>query len=82
METSFALSAQGQSIASGTTLMAGAAEAVVTPRIKGLKAYDDLYVRALVLADETQRLAIVTTDLLIFHSPYIEVLLEAINKAK
>ena len=61
-------------------LSGGAAETLVTPVIEGEEAYDDLYVRALVLADGTRQLAIVTTDFLIFHQPYIEVLLDAINK--
>ena len=62
-------------------LFGGAAEKLVTPAIEGEEAYDDLYVRALVLADGRQQLAIITTDFLIFHKPYMDVLLDAINKA-
>ncbi|MDE0044099.1 MAG: hypothetical protein OXT74_18805 [Candidatus Poribacteria bacterium] len=62
-------------------LFGGAAEALVTPAIEGEEAYDDLYVRVLVLADEKRQLAIVTADFLIFHRPYMDVLLDAINKA-
>lgn len=62
-------------------LFGGAAEAIVTPVIQGEEAYDDLYVRALVLSDENRRLAIITTDFLIFHRPYTDVLLGAINRA-
>ena len=67
--------------ASGATLMVGAAETVIT-RVKDREAvYDDLYARALVLADDRNRLAIVTADIGTFDYAYIEVLLEAINKA-
>ena len=62
-------------------IFGGAAENLVTPAIDGEEAYDDLYVRALVLADGQQQLAIITTDFLIFHQPYMDVLLDAINKA-
>ncbi|MDE0299448.1 MAG: hypothetical protein OXN17_12515 [Candidatus Poribacteria bacterium] len=62
-------------------LSGGAAEAIVTPVIEGEEAYDDLYVRVLVLADGMRQLAIVTTDFLIFHRPYMDVLLDAIDKA-
>ena len=65
----------------GNRFSGGAAEAVVTPVIQGEEAYDDLYVRALTLTDGKRQVAIVTTDFLIFHQPYIDVLLGAINKA-
>ena len=86
MKTFLPLFALGPSIAgaanaSGTTLMAGAAETVITSVKDRPDVYDDLYARALVLADERHRLAIVTLDHGGFPFSYIKVLFGAINKA-
>lgn len=72
-------------------LSAGAAETVVTPAAEGTFLIgpmkpstginDDLYARALVLADGLQRIAIVTLDYLGFDFAYTETLLAAASKA-
>ena len=46
-----------------------------------MPAYGDLYARALVLADGTQRPAIVTADLGGFNMPDVEILIDTISKA-
>jgi len=71
--------------------MAGAAETVVTPAAKGTfligpmepstGVNDDLYVRALVLAEGDRRVAIVTLDYLGFDFAYTQLLLTAASKA-
>jgi len=76
-----ALTLSGCMTTSDTTLMAGAAETVIT-RVKDRpEVYEDLYARALVLTEDTQRLAIVTADIGTFGYAYVDVLLEAINTA-
>jgi hypothetical protein len=72
-------------------LMAGAAETVVTPAAEGTfligpmkpstGVNDDLYARALVLADGDNRIAIVTLDYLGFDFGFTRVLLTAASKA-
>lgn len=47
-----------------TTLMAGAAETPITQIKDRPKGYAELYVRALVLADDEKRLAIITAELI------------------
>ena len=63
------------------TLMAGAAETVITPAKDRPDVYDDLYARALVLADDAQQLAIVTMDFGSLQFAYNSVVLKAINEA-
>ena len=46
-----------------SSIQAGAAENLITPAVKGRKAYLDQYVRALVFSDGKQKVAIVTLDL-------------------
>ncbi|MBL8796151.1 MAG: hypothetical protein JNM56_19780 [Planctomycetia bacterium] len=72
-------------------LRAGAAEAVVTPDAQGTfligpmkpstGVHDDLYARALVLAQGEERAVIVTLDYLGFDFAYNDVLLTAISRA-
>ena len=72
-------------------LMAGAAETVVTPAAKGTfligpmkpstGVNDDLYARALVLANGDERIAIVTLDYLGFDFGFTRVLLTTASKA-
>ena len=73
--------------AKDTTLMAGAAETVIT-RVKIMpEVNDDLYARALVLAENRNYLAIVSVDIGTLNETntppfeYPKVLLEAINEA-
>jgi neutral ceramidase len=72
------------------SLKAGAAETIVTPKVgtvlqaarkpsTGIN--DDLYARALVLADRDRKLVIVTMDFVGFNFAYNERLIQAINKA-
>ena len=62
-------------------LMSGAAETVITQVKDRPDVYDDLYARALVLAEDSHRLAIVTVDIGTFDNTYFDLLLNAINKA-
>ena len=64
-----------------TTLMAGAAETVITSIKNRPAVYAELYARALVLADGEKQLAIVTADYGQFSLRYNSVLLEAIQDA-
>ena len=64
-----------------TTYLAGAAETVITHVKDRPQVYDDLYARALMLADGTDRLAIVATDMGTFSVAYVEVLLRRISQA-
>ena len=86
MNPFLALLAEGPSIvstanASGATLMAGASETVITSVKDRPDVYNDLYARALVLANDGHRLAIVTLDFGSFSLSYNQVVLAAINKA-
>lgn len=63
------------------TLMAGAAETVITSIKDKPEVYAELYARALVLADGEKRLAIVTADYGQFTLQYNKVLLDAIEDA-
>ena len=65
---------------SAASLQAGAAEAVITPVKDRPDVYDDLYARALVLADDTNRLAIVATDMGTFSVAYAEELVQRIDR--
>ena len=63
------------------SVMAGAAEMVIT-RVKDRPGvYDDLYARALALADDENRLVIVAVDMGTFSCAYVEVLLHRIQEA-
>ena len=62
-----------------TTLMAGAAETVITSIKDRPEVYAELYARVLVLADGEKQLAIVTADYGQFSLQYNKVLLEAIQ---
>ncbi len=72
-------------------LMAGAAETVVTPAAEGTfligpmkpstGVHDDLFARALVVADNDKRIAIVTLDYLGFDFAYTDLLIAAASKA-
>ncbi|MDE0042442.1 MAG: hypothetical protein OXT74_10425 [Candidatus Poribacteria bacterium] len=64
-----------------TTLMAGAAETVITSIKDRPDVYAELYARVLVLADGEKQLAIVTADYGQFSLQYNKVLLEAIQDA-
>ena len=64
-----------------TTLMAGAAETVITSIKDRPDVYAELYARVLVLADGEKQLAIVTADYGQFSLQYNTVLLEAIQEA-
>ncbi len=64
-----------------TTLMAGAAETVITSIKDRPEVYAELSARALVLADGEKQLAIVTADYGQFSLQYNKVLLEAIQGA-
>ena len=64
-----------------TTLMAGAAETVITSIKDRPDVYAELYARVLVLADGEKQLAIVTADYGQFSLQYNRVLLEAIQDA-
>ena len=64
-----------------TTLMAGAAETVITSIKDRPDVYAELYARVLVLADGEKQLAIVTADYGQFSLQYNRVLLEAIQEA-
>ena len=64
-----------------TTLMAGAAETVITSIKDRPEVYAELYARVLVLADGEKQLAIVTADYGQFSLQYNKVLLEAIQSA-
>ena len=63
------------------TLMAGAAETVITSIKDKPEVYAELYARALVLADGEKQLAIVTADYGQFPLQYNKALLDAIQKA-
>ena len=63
------------------TLMAGAAETVITSIKDKPEVYAELYARALVLADGEKRLAIVAADYGQFTLEYNKVLLDAIEDA-
>ena len=63
------------------TLMAGAAETVITSIKDRPEVYAELYARVLVLADGETQLAIVTADYGQFSLQYNKVLLEAIQNA-
>jgi neutral ceramidase len=86
-----ALSVSRQLVAAEPTLLAGAAETVVTPAAEGtfligpLKPstgiHDDLYARALVLADGDTRVALVTLDYLGFDFAYNDVLVASVSQA-
>ena len=76
-----ALTSGGCMATSDRTLMCGAAETVIT-RVKDRpEVYEDLYARALVLTEGTQRLAIVTLDLGTVDYAFTEAVLKAINTA-
>ncbi|HDZ21538.1 hypothetical protein LCGC14_0124090 [marine sediment metagenome] len=76
-----ALTLSGSMSTSDKTLMAGAAETVIT-RVKDRpEVYQDLYARALVLAEGAQRLAVVTLDIGTVNYAVSEQLLKAINAA-
>ena len=64
-----------------TTLMAGAAETIITSIKDRPDVYAELYARVLVLADGEKQLAIVTADYGQFSLQYNKVLLEAIQGA-
>ena len=64
-----------------TTLMAGAAETVITSIKDKPEVYSELYARALVLDDGEIRLAIVTADYGQFPLWYNKLLLDAIQRA-
>lgn len=64
-----------------TTLMAGAAETPITQIKDRPEGYAELYARALVLADDEKRLAIITADFGQFPLHYNKVLLDAIYRA-
>ena len=71
----------GSMSTSDKTLMAGAAETVIT-RVKDRpEVYQDLYARALVLAEGPRRLAVVTLDIGTVNYTVAEQLLKAINAA-
>ena len=63
------------------TLMAGAAETLITAIKDKPEVYAELYARALVLADGEKQLAIVTADFGQFPLHYNKVLLDAIQRA-
>ena len=81
----------GTGKSSQPTLVAGAAEVVVTPTAEGTFLVgpmkestgvgDDLYGRALVLSDGSTRLAIITVDYLGFDFAYNDLLIAAIAKS-
>ncbi|MFH1921201.1 MAG: hypothetical protein ABIP48_15135 [Planctomycetota bacterium] len=74
-----------------STLLAGAAETVVTPAAEGTfligpmkpstGVHDDLWARALVLAEGEKRVAILTLDYLGFDFTYSDVLLASVSQA-
>jgi neutral ceramidase len=76
---------------SAPTLLAGAAETTVTPPAKGTfligpmkpstGVYDDLWARALVLAQGDRRVALLTLDYLGFDFAYNDLLLDAVSRA-
>lgn len=61
------------------SFLAGAAEAVITPVKDRPAVYDDLYARALVLADGANRLAIVAADMGTFTVSYARILIRRIE---
>ncbi|MDE0504065.1 MAG: hypothetical protein OXI86_08305 [Candidatus Poribacteria bacterium] len=69
------------SAACGAVLMAGAAETITTPATKGKEVHDDLYARALVLAEDDMRLVVVTYDGIGMSIASNNNLRRAINKA-
>lgn len=85
------LSMSGRLAAAESTLLAGAAEAVVTPDAVGtfligpLKPstgiHDDLFARVLVLADGDKRVALLTIDYLGFDFAYNDVLVASVSQA-
>ena len=66
---------------SGIALMVGAAETITTPATKGKEVHDDLYARALVLAEDDKRLVVVTYDGIGMSIDSANYLRRAINKA-
>ena len=66
---------------SGIALMVGAAETITTPATKGKEVHDDLYARALVLAEDDKRLVVVTYDGIGMSIDSTNYLRRAINKA-
>ena len=66
---------------SGIALMVGAAETITTPATKGKEVHDDLYARALVLAEDDTRLVVVTYDGIGMSIDSTNYLRRAINKA-
>ncbi|MHC4985731.1 MAG: hypothetical protein ACYTFO_06195 [Planctomycetota bacterium] len=64
-----------------SAFMAGAAETVITQIKDRPEVYDDLYARALVLGNGSQRLAIVALDLGTVSYGYADQLLQAVNAA-
>ena len=66
---------------SGIALMVGAAETITTPATKDKEVHDDLYARALVLAENDTRLVVVTYDGIGMSIDSTNNLRRAINKA-